>query len=37
MASGELAGQALIDLLYLRKWSSETKDGDISRCSCVAV
>lgn len=36
MAGGELAGQALIDLVHLRKWSSQTQDGDISRCSDVA-
>lgn len=35
MAGGELAGQALIDLVHSRKWSSQTKDGDISRCSDV--
>nr|WP_218165705.1 ATP-dependent DNA helicase [Serratia proteamaculans] len=36
MAGGELAGQALIDLVHLRKWSSMTKEGDISSCSDVA-
>lgn len=36
MAGGELAGQTLIDLVQLRKWSSQTKEGDISTCSEVA-
>lgn len=36
MAGGELAGQTLIDLVQLRKWSSLTKEGDISGCSDVA-
>ncbi len=35
MAGGELAGQTLIDLVQLRKWS-QTKEGDISTCSEVA-
>lgn len=36
MAGGELAGQALIDLVRLRSWSSQTTEGDISTCSDVA-
>lgn len=36
MTGGELAGQTLIDLVQLRKWSSQTKEGDISGCSDVA-
>ena len=36
MAGGELAMQAMSDLVHLRGWSSETIDGDISTCSAVA-
>lgn len=36
MAGGESASKALIDLVHLRKLSSQTKDVDISRCSDVA-
>ncbi|PVZ85022.1 ATP-dependent helicase [Serratia sp. S1B] len=36
MAGGELAGQALIDLVHLRSWSSQTEEGDISLCHDVA-
>ncbi|MEJ4044455.1 ATP-dependent DNA helicase [Erwinia sp. SLM-02] len=36
MAGGELAVQAMSDLVHLRGWSSETVDGDISTCGGVA-
>lgn len=36
VAGGELAEQVLHDLVRVRGWSSETVDGDISRCSDVA-
>ncbi|WP_414148643.1 ATP-dependent DNA helicase [Erwinia sp. BNK-24-b] len=36
MAGGELAAQAMSDLVHLRGWSSETVDGDISTCGGVA-
>nr|WP_239552931.1 ATP-dependent DNA helicase [Pantoea coffeiphila] len=36
MAGGELAVQAMSDLVHLRGWSSETIDGDISTCGGVA-
>ncbi|WP_034915284.1 MULTISPECIES: ATP-dependent DNA helicase [Erwinia] len=36
MAGGELAAQAMSDLVHLRGWSSETIDGDISTCGGVA-
>nr|WP_241199543.1 ATP-dependent DNA helicase [Erwinia billingiae] len=36
MVGGELAVQAMSDLVHLRGWSSETVDGDISTCGGVA-
>lgn len=36
MAGGELAVQAMSDLVHLRGWSNETVDGDISTCGGVA-
>lgn len=36
MAGGELAGQTLSDLVHLRRWASQTAEGDISGCSDVA-
>lgn len=36
MAGGELAAQAMSDLVHLRGWSGETVDGDISTCGGVA-
>ncbi|MCX8956177.1 ATP-dependent DNA helicase [Erwinia psidii] len=35
MAGGELAAQAMSDLVHLRGWSAETVDGDISSCGGV--
>lgn len=36
MVGGELAVQAMSDLVHLRGWSNETVDGDISTCGGVA-
>ncbi|MGD8162546.1 ATP-dependent DNA helicase [Pantoea sp. FN0307] len=36
MTGGELTVQTLSDLVYLRRWASETSDGDISGYSGVA-
>ncbi|WP_075181964.1 ATP-dependent DNA helicase [Pantoea sp. 1.19] len=36
LAGGELAVQALSDLVHLRGWSSQTVEGDISTCGAVA-
>lgn len=36
MAGGDLAVQAMSDLVHLRGWSNETVDGDISTCGGVA-
>ncbi|OON40491.1 ATP-dependent helicase [Izhakiella australiensis] len=36
MAGGDLAAQALSDLVHLRGWSAATVDGDISTCAAVA-
>ena len=36
MTGGELTVQTLSDLVYLRSWASETRDGDISSCDGVA-
>jgi ATP-dependent DNA helicase DinG len=36
MVGGDLAVQAMSDLVHLRGWSSETVDGDISTCGGVA-
>ncbi|MDF7650433.1 ATP-dependent DNA helicase [Erwiniaceae bacterium L1_54_3] len=33
---GDLTVQALGDLINVRNWSSQTVDGDVSSCSCVA-
>ncbi|MCL9645622.1 ATP-dependent DNA helicase [Pantoea eucrina] len=35
-SGGDLTVQALGDLIHVRSWSSETKDGDISNCAGVA-
>ncbi len=36
MAGGDLAQQAMSDLVHLRGWSAETVEGDISTCGGVA-
>ena len=36
LAGGELANSALAELVQLRRWASETSDGDISNCGGVA-
>ncbi len=36
LAGGELAVQAMSDLVHLRGWATETVDGDISTCGGVA-
>ncbi|CAK9884870.1 MAG: putative ATP-dependent helicase DinG [Candidatus Erwinia impunctatus] len=36
LAGGELSPQHLTELTQLRRWSTETPEGDISRCASVA-
>ncbi|AFJ46867.1 ATP-dependent DNA helicase [Shimwellia blattae] len=36
MAGGDLPVQTLTDLMQLRRWASETSDGDTSNCASVA-
>lgn len=36
LMGGELPVQVLSDIVHLRRWASETKEGDISTCASVA-
>jgi ATP-dependent DNA helicase DinG len=36
LAGGDLPVQTLSDVIFLRSWSNQTEDGDISTCASVA-
>lgn len=36
LSGGDLEAEVLSDVMYVRQWSTQTEDGDVSRCHSVA-